>query len=93
MKRQILFAIARHVLTILGGVLVSRGTLDNAAVETLIGAIMSILGVWWSCAHKINNEQVDAGATQTWLGGPADRSDRGPIDGGNGGYFPKGISR
>jgi hypothetical protein len=77
MKKQIAFAIARHALTILGGVLVSRGTLDNAAVEVLIGAIMSILGVAWSLAHKQNNEHIQLGEDQNWIGGPADKSDRG----------------
>ena len=77
MKKQIAFAIARHALTILGGVLVSRGTLDNAAVEVLIGAIMSILGVAWSLAHKQNNEHIQLGEDQNWIGGAADKSDRG----------------
>jgi hypothetical protein len=91
MKRQIVFAIIRHLLTALGGVLVTRGTLDSAGLETVIGAIMAILGVVWSTTHKINSETVDAAQSQTWLGGPADKSDR--AGDGNRGYFPKGNVR
>ena len=91
MKQQIILALVRHILTALGGVLVARGTLDDAGVQTIVGAILAILGVIWSAAHKVKSETVDADQAQNWLGGPADKSDLGGP--GNRGYFPKGISR
>jgi hypothetical protein len=44
--------IARHLLTIAGGFLVARGSLDPQDAETLVGAGMAIAGVAWSLAEK-----------------------------------------
>lgn len=44
--------IARHALTLAGGFLVARGTLDAAAAETLVGAGVAIIGVVWSVLEK-----------------------------------------
>jgi hypothetical protein len=50
---------------------------------------MSILGVWWSLAHKLNNESIEPGEPQNWLGGPADLTDHGGP--GNRGNFRRGL--
>lgn len=42
-KDQIL-GVLRHVITFIGGLLVAKGKLDPQAVETLGGAIISIVG-------------------------------------------------
>jgi hypothetical protein len=89
MKQQIVFAIVRHLLTALGGVLVTRGTLDHAGLETVVGALMSILGVLWTVTHKVQNETIEPGQPQNWLGGPADTTDHGGA--GNGGNFRNGL--
>jgi hypothetical protein len=52
MNPAILLGLVRHVLTLVGGVLVSRGSLDPTQAETLIGAILSIVGVVWSVLQK-----------------------------------------
>jgi hypothetical protein len=52
MMTAAVLGIARHLLTLLGGFLVARGTLDAAAAETLIGAGVSIVGVGWSVLEK-----------------------------------------
>lgn len=47
-----LMGIARHLLTLAGGYLVAKGTIDAAAAETLVGAGVSIVGVVWSVLDK-----------------------------------------
>jgi hypothetical protein len=44
--------IARHVLTTIGGSLVTSGLLDAGQLETGIGAIFVIAGIIWSVAQK-----------------------------------------
>ena len=44
--------IARHILTLIGGYLVAKGTIDNGMAETLVGAGVSIIGVVWSIVNK-----------------------------------------
>ena len=68
MFQQILFGVIRHGLTAFGGALVTRGLIDNTGLETLVGAIMAILGVLWSATHKIQNESVEVGERQNFLG-------------------------
>lgn len=78
MIQQIVFGLIRHLLTGYGGVLVAKGVVDQAGLETVIGAILAILGVVWSATHKIKNESVPANAPQNFLGG-----NKGNFPGGN----------
>lgn len=48
-KDQIL-GILRHVITFVGGLLVAKGKLDPQAVETIGGAVISIVGFFLSMA-------------------------------------------
>lgn len=50
-KEQVL-GILRHVLTALGGYLVSKGLLGDSAVEEGIGAVLTLTGVVWSVLSK-----------------------------------------
>lgn len=52
MSREIWLGLARHVLTILGGMMVSRGYMDASAVDTVVGAAVTIGGVAWSVSDK-----------------------------------------
>lgn len=52
MDKTIWLALARHVLTALGGYLVATGSIDAAAAETAVGAIVTLGGVAWSVADK-----------------------------------------
>jgi hypothetical protein len=52
MMNTALMGIARHLLTLAGGYLVAKGTIDAAAAETLVGAGVSIVGVVWSVLDK-----------------------------------------
>lgn len=52
MNQEQILGIVRHVLTILGGVLVSKGDLEAGQVELLTGAVVTVLGVAWSIYAK-----------------------------------------
>lgn len=52
MNIDVILGLVRHVLTFGGGVLVSRGIVDVALVEQLIGAIVTLMGGLWSVLHK-----------------------------------------
>ena len=44
--------LVRHGLTVAGGVLVQRGYIDSASVDTIVGAGMIVLGVLLSVLNK-----------------------------------------
>lgn len=45
-------SLLRHGLTLVGGILVSRGYFDPAQLEVLIGATLSVFGVVWAVYSK-----------------------------------------
>ena len=53
MDSAVIGSFARHLLTTLGGALVTRGWLDSSQVEPLAGAILIVGGVIWSVAQKL----------------------------------------
>ena len=54
MNAEILFGLARHILTLVGGYYVSKGQIDQSSVDTVIGALTGIAGVAWSVKHKLS---------------------------------------
>ena len=42
----------RHILTIIGGVAISRGWINEENVISLTGVVVSIIGVVWSWKSK-----------------------------------------
>lgn len=80
MQQQIIFGILRHVLTALGGTLLTKGWADPTGVSQIVGAVMTLIGVAWSIGHKAKycgNAAGDAGAEDATPG--------------NGGNFPGGL--
>jgi hypothetical protein len=58
--------IFRHLITFAGGVLVARGRLEPAAVESIVGALVTIVGVFFSMLSPEKNLPVpDAPPTAT----------------------------
>jgi hypothetical protein len=51
-SQVVIGAFARHLLTTLGGILVSKGLLESSQVEPLAGAVLVIGGVVWSLIQK-----------------------------------------
>jgi len=52
MSQEQLLGILRHVLTFAGGIAVAQGKIDNATVETIIGAVVTLGGAVWSVRTK-----------------------------------------
>lgn len=52
MDWQSIQVIARAILQGLAGILVSKGLIDGAGAETLIGAVLGIGSVVWSLINK-----------------------------------------
>ena len=52
MTNDIWFGLAHHVLTLAGGVFVSKGYVDADAANVAIGALTSLAGVAWSVIDK-----------------------------------------
>jgi len=52
MKSEVVFGLLRHVLTSLGGALVTGGYLGASEVEAGVGALITLIGIAWSIAHK-----------------------------------------
>lgn len=52
MSRDMILGLLRHVLTLLGGVLVARGYTDDATMQTVAGAVVTLGGAVWSMLDK-----------------------------------------
>jgi hypothetical protein len=48
----LVFGLIRHVLTIGAGALASRGVIGENETETVIGAVLALLGIGWSAYDK-----------------------------------------
>lgn len=48
MSKERIMGLVRHVLTFGGGYAVAQGYLDEASVETVVGALVTIIGTVWS---------------------------------------------
>ena len=56
MPVSIWLGIVRHLLTAVGGVLVSKGILSAGLLDTILGAILAILPTIWSAVEKIQTK-------------------------------------
>lgn len=52
MTSTFLLALVRHLLTFGGGALVARGVADQATVDAVSGALLTIVGAVWSVVEK-----------------------------------------
>jgi hypothetical protein len=52
MNRDMILGLIRHALTIGGGFLVAKGTIDAPGLDTAVGALVTIIGVAWSIFDK-----------------------------------------
>jgi hypothetical protein len=55
MTPSIISAFLRHLLTAAGGVAVAKGYVDSGTLETVVGAIMTLVGFGWSFWDKKKN--------------------------------------
>jgi hypothetical protein len=52
MNKDQVLSIVRSVLKVGAGVLVTKGIVDDAGAETIVGAIIGIAGILWGCLHR-----------------------------------------
>jgi hypothetical protein len=53
-----IMAVIRHLLTFVGGVLVSLGWLDESTMQQLAGSLATVAGLLWSVWDKWTREKV-----------------------------------
>ena len=51
-KDTVLNGIVRHILTALGGALVTKGMIGEGELELVVGAVITLAGVVWSAVAK-----------------------------------------
>jgi len=49
----------RHALTLAGGVLVTKGVVDETQVLEAVGAIITLIGFAWSFRNKAEKKSID----------------------------------
>lgn len=49
-------ALIRHTLTFIGGTLVTRGLLDEALLQELVGALITLTSVSWMLFDKLKKK-------------------------------------
>lgn len=52
MNAEAFAGIVRHLMTAIGGYLVTAGVLDGGTMETAVGAIVTLAGIAWSIWQK-----------------------------------------
>lgn len=57
MKNTIL-SVIRHLLTIAGGVLVTKGILSESTVTQLVGALPGVIGLLWGAIDEYRAENA-----------------------------------
>jgi len=52
LTREQLLGVLRHTLTFVGGILITKGIIDEATVTEIIGGIITLTGTIWSVLAK-----------------------------------------
>lgn len=52
MKQTELLGLIRHALTFVGGIIVTKGLIDESLFQEVLGGIMTLLGAGWSIWQK-----------------------------------------
>ena len=52
MDKTAILGIVRHILTTLGGILVTKGYVDASGIEAIAGGVVAVVGVVWSVLEK-----------------------------------------
>jgi len=51
-SKEQLLGIVRHSLTFIGGILITKGLIDEGMVNELIGGVITLTGAIWSIVAK-----------------------------------------
>jgi hypothetical protein len=52
MKKEQILSIVRHSMTFIGGLLITKGYIDDAQLAEISGAIVSLISIVWSILDK-----------------------------------------
>lgn len=52
LTKEQLLGIVRHTLTFIGGIVISRGLVDETLVTECIGGVLTLTGAIWSIINK-----------------------------------------
>lgn len=53
MNTEAIMGLIRHILTFVGGYLVSKGYFDESTMQQLVGAAVTVVGAVWSWKDKV----------------------------------------
>lgn len=57
MSSDQIFSFIRHALTLLGGIFVTRGWIDEQSLSQIVGAVATLLGFAWSAwTHTLSSK-------------------------------------
>lgn len=60
-RKEEILGLIRHVLTFGGGYAVSGNLLDLTNLETLVGALVTVIGIGWSVVEKVKTRALIQG--------------------------------
>lgn len=60
-----IWGLCRHIITIIGGVLIAKGTITTDSYHMILGATTSIAGTGWSVFNKIQHKRAVKDALAT----------------------------
>ncbi len=52
MNKEVILGIIRHILTFAGGVLITKGIIDESTMQELVGSLGTTIGLIWSVIQK-----------------------------------------
>ena len=52
MRKEKILGILRHTLTFVGGILITKGLIDETLVNEIVGSIITLTGLVWSIVDK-----------------------------------------
>ncbi len=52
MNKEQVLGIVRHALTFIGGILLTKGVIDESALREVIGGAIALTGTIWSIVEK-----------------------------------------
>jgi len=54
MSVEVWMGFVRHMLTMVGGLLIAKGWLDESTMPEVLGAVMTLVGFVWSYMQKVD---------------------------------------
>jgi len=55
MTKEVIQSLARHILTAIGAIVVSRGFVVQSDSEAIVGGVVASIGLGWSVWDKFKN--------------------------------------